>query len=118
MKTLRVDQNAAIENVREAMRETRRVVLQSPTGWGKTVVGADIVNRAREKQKKVLITVPAISLIDQTVEALWAQGIRGIGVIQAKHEMTDWSQPVQVASVQTLLNRREKPEAHVVLIDE
>ena len=118
MKTLRADQTTAIDNVREAMRETRRVVLQSPTGWGKTVVAADICAKAREKLKKVLITVPAISLIDQTVEALWAQGIRGVGVIQAQHEMTDWSQPVQVASVQTLIKRSEKPEAHIVIVDE
>jgi DNA repair protein RadD len=148
MKTLRADQTAAIDNVREAIHEsalngeslearlltekedqvisdlraalqkTRRVVLQSPTGWGKTVVAADIVARAQERRKKVLITVPAVSLIDQTVEALWSQGIRGVGVIQANHEMTDWSQPVQVASVQTLIKRAEKPEAHVVIVDE
>ena len=40
MKTLRTDQAQAIDNVRSAMRETRRVVLQSPCGWGKTMLEA------------------------------------------------------------------------------
>jgi DNA repair protein RadD len=117
MKTLRLDQAAAIENVHAAMRQTRRVVLQSPTGSGKTVIAADIIRRTREKDNRALITVPALELVDQTVEALFAHGVREIGVIQAQHGMTDWSRPVQVASVQTLM-RRELPQAQVVIIDE
>ena len=118
MKTLRIDQAEAIDNVRAAMRQTRRVVLQSPTGWGKTVVAGDIVRSARDKDKRVLITVPQLSLVDQTVEALYAQGIEDVGVIQANHEKTDWSRPVQVASVATLMRRELIPEAAVVIVDE
>jgi superfamily II DNA or RNA helicase len=121
MKTLRTDQTEAIENLRGAMRETRRVVVSGPTGMGKTVILADIVSRAREKDKKTLITVPAISLVDQTVIALAAQGIMDVGVIQAQHPMTDWSRPVQVASIQTLQHRwkeRKMPSADLVLVDE
>jgi DNA repair protein RadD len=118
MKTLRTDQAEAIDNVRTAMRETRRVVLQSPCGWGKTVVASDIVRSARDKGKQVLITVPALALVDQTVEALYAQGIEEVGVIQANHERTDWSKPVQVASIHTLVKRGRIPEAAVVIVDE
>jgi superfamily II DNA or RNA helicase len=118
MKTLRTDQAAAIDNVRCAMRETRRVVLQSPCGWGKTVVAGDIVRSARDKDKRALITVPMLSLVDQTVEALYAQGITEVGVIQANHASTDWSKPVQVASVCTLVRRGTIPEAAVVIVDE
>jgi DNA repair protein RadD len=118
MKTLRTDQAAAIENVRGAMRETRRVVLQSPCGWGKTVVAGDIVRSARDKDKRALITVPALSLVDQTVASLYAQGITEVGVIQANHVSTDWSKPVQVASVYTLMKRGTIPEAAVVIVDE
>src|SRR5262245_32038974 len=117
MKTLRDDQAAAINDLRAALIETRRVVLQSPTGWGKTVVAADIVNKAREKDKRVLVTVPALSLVDQTVEAFYAQGIDEVGVLQASHYMTNPNKPVQIASVQTLMNR-EIPPADVVLVDE
>jgi superfamily II DNA or RNA helicase len=121
MKTLRADQTETIADVRAAMRETRRVIVQGPTGSGKTVIMADIVSKAREKDKKVLVTVPAISLVDQTVIAFAAQGIMDVGVIQASHPMTDWSRPVQVASIQTLQNRwrdKKMPEADVVLVDE
>jgi DNA repair protein RadD len=123
MKTLRPDQNEAIDNIREAMRETKRVVMSGPTGMGKTVIISNIVSRARQKKDstKVLITVPAISLVDQTVIALADMGVMDVGVIQAAHPMTDWSRPVQVASVQTLERRwkdGKMPAADLVLVDE
>jgi DNA repair protein RadD len=37
----------------------------------------------------VIFTVPAISLVDQTVREFYAEGIRDVGVIQADHPMTD-----------------------------
>lgn len=118
MKQLRDDQNFALEELRNAVGQgARRVMMQAATGFGKTVVSAAIVERAQAKNKRVLFTVPAVALVDQTVEAFWAQGIRDIGVIQANHAMTDWSKPVQVASVQTL-QKRTIPKADVVLIDE
>src|SRR5436190_5365651 len=132
MKTLRADQVEAIGNLREALMDAEwehkqrgkpkaRVVLSGPTGVGKTVIIADIVNRARQRDKLVLITVPAISLVDQTVIALADMGILDVGVIQAQHPMTDWGRPVQVASVQTLQHRwreRQMPRADLVLVDE
>jgi superfamily II DNA or RNA helicase len=60
---------------------------------------------------------PALSLVDQTVQSFWDDGIRDIGVIQGTNAMTDWSRPVQIASVQTL-RRRPIPEADVIIIDE
>jgi DNA repair protein RadD len=118
MKTLRDDQTAAIDKLRDAIREgCKRIVMQGATGYGKTIVAASIIQSARAKGKKILITVPTIALVDQTVQAFWDEGIRDVGVIQANHGMTDFSQPVQVASVQTL-QRRAIPEADIVLIDE
>ncbi len=117
-KTLRPDQSAAIAKLREAIQEgERRIVMAAPTGMGKTVIAAEMVQRARAKDKRVLMTVPALSLVDQTVEVLATQGVRDVGVMQASHMMTDYSQPVQVASVQTLM-RRELPRADLVLVDE
>jgi DNA repair protein RadD len=108
----------ALGLLRESIiRGKRRPMLQAPTGFGKTVLAAAIVDGARAKGKRVLFTVPALSLVEQAVHAFWEEGIRDIGVIQANHVMTDWSRPVQIASVQTL-QRRELPEADVVVIDE
>jgi hypothetical protein len=47
----------------------------------------------------VIFTVPAISLIDQTIEKFGHEGIRDVGVIQADHPLTDYAKPVQTASV-------------------
>jgi DNA repair protein RadD len=118
MKSLRVDQHEALQSLREAVGAgQRRIVMQAPTGFGKTLLSAALVENALAKKKKVLFTVPMIGLIDQTVEMFYAQGIRDVGVIQAQHHMTDWSQPVQIASVQTLMNR-PLPDASVALVDE
>ena len=118
MRELRADQHEAISELRSAVGAgKRRVCMQAPTGMGKTVIASAIVESARAKNKKVLFTVPAIGLIDQTVQMFASQGIWDVGVIQASHHMTDWSQPVQVASIQTLM-KRTLPLADIVLLDE
>lgn len=92
-------------------------MLQCPTGFGKTVVAANIVKSALAKGKRIIFCVPAISLIDQTVRSFWEDGIHEVGVIQGDHPMTDYAKPVQVASVQTL-GKRRIPDADLVIIDE
>jgi len=118
LKPLRPRQELAISNIRQAIREGhKRIVLQAPTGSGKTVIAAHIISAALAKGNRPLFTVPQLSLIEQTVQRFEAQGISDIGVIQAQHERTDWNAAVQVASVQTLV-RRMLPEVDVVMIDE
>jgi superfamily II DNA or RNA helicase len=115
---LRKYQYSAIEQLRDSLSSgKRRPVVQSPTGSGKTVVAAAIINMARDKDKRVLFCVPALTLIDQTVDRFRQNGIFEIGVMQGQHEMTDYAQPVQVCSIQTLA-RREIPRADLVIIDE
>lgn len=82
-----------------------------------TVVGSNIVRGAQAKGKRVVFCVPRIDLIDQTVESFARDGITDVGVIQAKHILTDWTMPVQIASVQTLI-RRERPICDLVVVDE
>jgi DNA repair protein RadD len=111
-------QQVAEAQLRESLRSGhRRPIIQSPTGSGKTVLAAAIVEKALAKGKRVIFTVPKKSLIDQTVERFNEAGIRAIGVVQAQHPDTDASQPVQVCSIQTL-RRRKLPEADLVLVDE
>lgn len=112
-------QKEALDNLRASIAQgVKRIILQSPTGSGKTTMAATIVEGAQRKGNRMCFVVSSISLVDQTVESFYSEGIRGIGVIQANHQMTDWSQPVQVASIQTLLKRDKWPEAQVVVIDE
>ena len=115
---LRDYQNDAIAKLRLSLAAGhKRPVIQAPTGSGKTVIAAALVRMAREKGKRVLFCVPAIELIDQTVERFARNGILEVGVIQSNHELTDYSQPVQVCSVQTL-SRRDIPMADMVILDE
>jgi len=118
MRDLREDQTDAIKSLRDAVGSGhKRICMQAPTGFGKTVLASALVNSAHARGKKVLFMVPMIGLIDQTVEMFASEGIKDVGVIQADHHQTDWNQPIQVASVQTL-KKRTVPQADVILIDE
>ena len=63
----------------------KRPVVQAPTGAGKTVIAAAIIKMALDRNKKVLFTVPALSLIDQSVERFQQNGIDCIGEIGRAH---------------------------------
>jgi DNA repair protein RadD len=118
MRPLRPRQLQAIAEVRDAIKEGhRRIVLQAPTGFGKTLVSAHIIAAALRKDSKPLFTCPAISLVDQTLTAFEREGIHDIGVMQAQHSRTNRNASVQIASVQTLI-RRAAPEVDFALIDE
>jgi superfamily II DNA or RNA helicase len=130
-RTLRPDQAEAIEDVRYKLFELNqkqklapddyrvapRVVLQAPTGYGKTVLAGAIIERALAKNGRVLFIVPTTQLVEQALASFEHEGITEVGVIQADHPFTNWSMPVQIASVQTLM-RRKIPDANLVLIDE
>jgi DNA repair protein RadD len=115
LRPQQIDFNAKIKSAIADGR--RRIIGQAPTGFGKTIVAGAMISEAREQRPRVIFTVPAISLVDQTLEKFFNEGIRDVGVIQAAHGMTNWSRPVQVASVQTLM-RRQIPDADLVIIDE
>ena len=118
-KELRLYQEECLQAIRDTVRQrVYRLVVQAPTGSGKTLVAATIVEGARSKGNRLVFVVPSIQLVDQTVEMFWSEGIRDIGVIQADHALTNWSQPVQVASIQTIRSRDKYPEAQVVVLDE
>lgn len=118
-KELRPHQVKALAMIREAIGRDRKqsVVLQAPVGFGKTLCAAKIIEGAQAKGNRVIFTAPMISLINQTVAAFEAEGIRDIGVMQSNHPRTNARASVQIASVQTLA-RRDIPQAAVILVDE
>jgi superfamily II DNA or RNA helicase len=120
-KPLREHQAHGINTLRQALASgSKRPMLMLPTGGGKTRMAAEIINRARQRGKRVTFTVPAISLVDQTVREFYAEGIRDVGVIQADHYLTDYAKPVQIASIDTLRARGMDavPPADLVMVDE
>lgn len=102
----RPHQARAIDLLRASLRAGhKRPMIQAPTGFGKTLTAAHIILGALAKGNRVIFTVPALSLIEQTVAAFEAEGIDCIGVVQGDHIRTDPTQPVQVCSVQTLVRQ-------------
>jgi DNA repair protein RadD len=117
---LRPLQKSALDALKSSISAgKRRVVLQLPTGAGKTVIAAHMVAGGLAKRKRIAFAVPLISLVDQTVERFVENGINpaDIGVMQADHPLRRPQAPVQIASVQTL-DRRGFPEADFVIVDE
>jgi superfamily II DNA or RNA helicase len=102
-RELRPHQSNAINLLRSSLGQgNTRVVLQAPTGFGKSITAAKIIESALSKGKRILFTVPRLTLVDQTVLEFEREGINHIGVIQSDHPRTDSTAPVQVATVQTL----------------
>ena len=118
LRTLRPRQAAAIAAIREAVKQGhKRIILQLPTGGGKTVIAAHLVHGSASKGRRPLFTCPAIALVNQTLKSFEFEGIQDIGVIQAQHERTDLMAQVQIASRDTLV-RRKLPQIDFALIDE
>ena len=115
---LRAHQETALAMLRQSFGTGhKRPVLQLATGAGKTRIAAEIVSMARAKGNAVCFTVPAISLVDQTVEAFEREGIHRLNVIQGNHPRTDPQARVHIASVQSLA-KRERPNVGLVIVDE
>lgn len=93
----------------------RSVLFQMPTGTGKTVLFSEIVRRGFVEKRKILIVVHRKEIIKQITAKLREMGIK-VGHILAGTD-SDYSQTIQVASIQTL-NRRKHPEADLIIIDE
>lgn len=96
-----------------------RFLLGDFTVTHNTILAAKIVSGALGKGNRVAFCVPALSLIDQTLERFAAAGINpgDMGVIQADHPWRRPHAPVQICSIQTI-SRRGFPIADVVIIDE
>lgn len=106
---LRPFQATANGRVRELFRAgVRKIVLVSPTGSGKTVMSADIIEGAVAKGNRVVFLAHRKELIDQASRTLDAIGVDH-GVIKSGHYRKRPHLPVQVASVQTLAARRRCP---------
>jgi DNA repair protein RadD len=117
-KNLKPYQTKPIELLRDQLGcGIHPTVVGAPTGFEETLTAAKIIEGALATGSRVIFTVPAITLINQSVAAFEAEGITDIGVMQSNHPRTNAAARVQVCSVQTLA-KRKIPTAALVLVDE
>ena len=118
--TLYADQVPVIDACREAFNEGHtRVLLQAPTGFGKTVCFVYIAIAAAALGYKICIVVHRDELLQQVSECLTRYG-QAHGFIAAGYPDEPWH-PVQVCSVQTYAIRIRKglvEPADLYIIDE
>jgi DNA repair protein RadD len=116
---LRDYQQRNVDELRERFANgSKRVLFQSPTGSGKTVLFAHIVARAAALGNHVIILGHRQEIIDQISNALMDLGVEH-GVIAAGHPETP-KLKVQVASVATLVRRldRLRLKTKLLIVDE
>lgn len=114
---LRPYQVDLIDKTRRALRVHRRVLLQAPTGAGKTALSAFMLSRAAEQGKRAWFVVHRRELVEQTSQTLARFGADH-GFIAAGFPPS-YRKPITVCSIQTLsrrLDRLEPPD--LVIWDE
>ena len=121
MLQLRPYQIRAIEGLRDGFRKRHRwQVLSLPTGAGKTVIAAAMMDAVRAKGKHVIFIADRIALVQQTSQRLSEAGIRH-GMMQGSNH-GGWYEPIQVCSAQTLERRgwptSDRDKIGLVVIDE
>lgn len=115
---LRDYQQNGVDGIRHAYIQGKKSpIFVLPTGGGKTVVFCNIAKTSSERDKRVWILVHRVELLRQTSNKLNENGVHH-GIINAKFT-PNFAAMVQVASVQTVVNRLEKYDApDLIIIDE
>jgi superfamily II DNA or RNA helicase len=124
MTELRPYQLDVVERVERLLGTATRPLIVAPTGSGKTIIAAEIINRIVERGGRVLVIAHRREIIRQTAEKLIAAGVTpGIVLAGFENELRPYAN-VQIAGIQTLharairSNKMPMPAATVVFIDE
>lgn len=114
---LRPHQEKAVDALRDRIRQGQnRLVLCAPTGSGKTLTSAYLIQEAQRKGKRAVFVVDRTALVGQTSKVFWEYGIHH-GVAQGENTFGRGAH-IQIASAQTLERRGYWPDADLVVIDE
>lgn len=111
---LRGYQDQMIRATREALRRHQAVLLQAPTGAGKTALAAFMVGSTMAKKKRAGFICHRQELIEQTKATFDKVGIPA-GIIASGYPM-ELYQPIQICSIDTLKRRLNKVEPFDLLV--
>lgn len=114
---LREYQKQAINDARQALRVHRNVLLQAPTGSGKTVLASYMLHRVAQKNSRGFFICHRRELIDQTSQTFDSIGLE-YSFIANGYDFNPHC-PTQICSIDTLKNRLGKvPLPHLCVWDE
>ncbi len=108
--TLRDYQNESIKEVRRKLNQgLKHLIVQLPTGGGKTIIFTYIATSAAKKGNKTLVLTDRTELLKQATKSMQKFGVRAAN-IKAGAKVIDYEKEVYVAMSQTLKNRVDKKE--------
>jgi DNA repair protein RadD len=114
---LRPYQVDAVREIRQAAREgAPGVILQMPTGSGKTACFSDVLKGAHAKGSHAIMSVRGKALVHQASERLTREGVPH-GIFQGSNSK-DTHEKILICSIDTLYARRIAPPANLIVIDE
>lgn len=99
-------QTDAVSQIRSAMeKEYRSILIQSPTGSGKTVIFSHIVAAMKKKGKRALIITDRVELLFETGGTLEQFGLKPFHILAGQMVEPPMQYQVYVAMSQTLRRR-------------
>lgn len=117
MSALRPYQTRAIDAATDVVNAgKRRLILQAPTGAGKSVIIREMISRLHVNGARACFVAPRREIVEQLSQHLDHVGVDH-GVLQGSHWRRRPWLPVQVASVSTLV-RRDLEAPDVLFLDE
>ena len=119
MPNLYPDQSELIEKLRDAVRQGyKKILLQSATGSGKTVISSAITKSAFANNKIVWFIVPRNLLVKQTSKQFYKYNIQHNKITAGSNESLAYN--VHIVSLQTLQRRWHKIKrwADIIIWDE
>jgi len=120
---LRDYQQEIIGKVRESIQAgNKRIILQLPTGGGKTRIASEIIDLTTKKNKRALFTCHRQTLVHQAFEAI--DRPLATSVSMGVSGAFDPDLPIQIGMLQTLKSRLKKfgksylGEIDIIILDE
>lgn len=117
MINLRPYQSELIHKVRVSLREVKSVLLQAPTGAGKTILATKMMQNSTEKNNTCFFVVHRQELVDQTAQVLDSFDL-SYGIIASNYTPNPIPR-IQICSIQTLKNKlRSVKKPAIIIFDE
>ena len=118
MLSLYPDQAELKDRVLASLNSCGKTLMVMPTGAGKTVVAGKIIEHYLEKKKRIIICVHRVELANQFIQTLESAGFASeLTIIKSGRQELPW-QPIAVATVQTLAQRKHKSPRDLLVFDE